>query len=336
MNDMISVVVPIYNGGKYIERSIQSILEQTYTNIEVIAVDDGSTDNSLEILNYMREADARIRLVCQENKGVTSARIAGVKAAKGDWIGFVDVDDEIETTMYNRLLINAKDYYADISHCGYQMIFPSRVDYYYDTGKLLLQDNQRGLKDLIEGKFIEPGLCNKLYRRKLFNKLLIDNYIDTSIKNTEDLLMNFYLFREANTSVYEDFCPYHYIKRAGSASTAKINENKLGDPLKVLKIIRNETLNNRNLQEKINSRIAGRLIQLATKNDADRQSGLIQRYKSNARRELMEMTPMLLKGNYPMRIKILSTWAAFSPITYSVVHLVYSKAKGTDKKYEIW
>lgn len=333
--DLISVIVPVYNIASYIDNCIKSILQQSYRKIEVIVVNDGSTDGSKEILDRLADEHSSIKVIDQMNGGVTKARIAGIGAATGEWIGFVDGDDLIEPEMYEHLLDNAHKYHADISHCGYQMVFPSRIDYYYNTGRLVIQDTETGLKDLIEGEYVEPGLCNKLYRKSLFHKLIHNCLMDTSVKNTEDLLMNFYLFREANLSVYEDFCPYHYIKRADSASTVKISEHKLGDPLKVLKIIRGETLDNTNLQGEINSRIAGRLIQLATMNETDSQSDLIHRYKTNARKELKEMIPLLLKGNYSKRTRILSTWAAYSPVTYSLVHKAYSKAKGTDKKYEI-
>ncbi len=333
--ELISVVVPAYNIAPYIETCVKSILRQSYKPIEIIIVDDGSTDETGCIIDRLADEYPGIKAIHQSNGGVTKARIKGVVAASGEWIGFVDGDDLIEPEMYEHLLNNAYKYHADISHCGYQMVFPSRVDYYYNTGRIVQQDNETGLNDLIEGKFIEPGLCNKLYKRNLFYGLVKGNLIDTTIKNTEDLLMNFYLFREAGMSIYEDICPYHYLRRKGSASTSIVNEHKLYDPLKVLKIIRSEIINNGDLQRKINSRIAGRLIQLATMNAEDSKSDLIFRYKLNARKELKGMIPILLSDNYSKRIKILATWAAYSPVTYSLVHKAYSKAKGTDKKYEI-
>lgn len=332
--ELISVIVPVYNIASYIENCVRSIMRQSHSTIQIVAVDDGSSDGSGEILDQLAREYAAIKVIHQANGGVTNARLSGVKAAAGNWIGFVDGDDLIEPDMYERLLNNAHKYSADISHCGYQMVFPSRVDYYYGTGRRVIQDNKNGLKDLIEGRFVEPGLCNKLYHKKLFQRLINDNLMDTSIKNTEDLLMNFYLFRESKRSIYEDFCPYHYLIREGSATTSKVNEHKLSDPLKVLKIIRNESINDELLRESINARIVGRLIHLSTM-EAEGQDDLIRPYKRNAQKELMKMIPMLLKGNYSKRIKVLSIWATICPITYSSVHKAYSKLKGTDKKYEI-
>ena len=167
----------------------------------------------------------------------------------------------------------------------------------------------------------------------MFLGSIFETLINTSIRNTEDLLMNFYLFRDASMSVYEDFCPYHYMVREGSAATAKINEHKLGDPLYVLRIIRNEVAKDAALQKCINTRIAGRLIQLVTM-DLGSQADLIRPFKTDARKELRKMIPTLLKGDYSKRIQVLSIWAAFSPVTYSAVHKVYSSIRGTDRKYE--
>lgn len=333
--ELISVIVPCYNIAPYIESCVKTILQQTYTSIEVILVDDGSTDGTADILDRLALMDARIRVIHQPNGGVTRARFAGIEAAKGDWIGFVDGDDAIEPDMYERLLENAHKYGADISHCGYQMVFPSRVDYYYNTGRLVKQDRQSGLKDLIAGSFIEPGLCNKLYNKTLLHSLLHSGKIDFSITQMEDLLMNFYLFSESDTSIFEDFCPYHYLVRMGSSSvTVKTNEHKLRDPLRVLEIIKTETADDPELRHTVNARIVGMLIGLATMPSAD-QPNLIKPHRAAARKQLRAMVPEILKGPYSKRTKLLSLWTVFWPWSYYAVHRVYARLRGTDKKYEV-
>ena len=112
---VISVVVPAYNCGPELRRCIDSILNQTCKNLEIIVVDDGSRDNTQEVL---RSYGDRIRWISQKNAGVTAARLQGVRLAGGQWIGFVDGDDCIENTMYERLLENALKHGADISQCG--------------------------------------------------------------------------------------------------------------------------------------------------------------------------------------------------------------------------
>ena len=235
---MISVIVPVYNLENYIEKTLKSIINQTYKDIEIIALDDGSTDNSAKILDSLAEQYSNLKVIHKTNEGVTNARLAGIQAAKGEWIGFVDGDDIIATNMYERLLNNAEKYHVQISHCGYQMVFgDGRVNYFYNTGHIILQDKMKGVKDLLEGTFVEPGLCNKLFSRSLFDDFMKQDLMDKSIKINEDLLMNYYLFLKSECSVYEDFCPYHYMVRANSASRSKMNKNKIYDPIKVKKII---------------------------------------------------------------------------------------------------
>ena len=235
---MISVIVPVYNLENYIEKTLKSVVNQTYKDIEIVAVDDGSTDNSAEILDHLAEQYSNLKVIHKINEGVTNARLAGIQAAKGEWIGFVDGDDIIDANMYERLLNNAEKYHVQISHCGYQMVFgDGRINYFYNTGDLILQDKIKGVKDLLEGIYVEPGLWNKLFSRSLFDDFMKQDLMDKSIKINEDLLMNYYLFLKSECSVYEDFCPYHYMVRANSASRSKMNKNKIYDPIKVKKII---------------------------------------------------------------------------------------------------
>lgn len=234
--DKISVIVPIYNLAPWLERCVESILAQTHENLEVILVDDGSGDDSLSIARSFAERDSRVKVIHQENAGVTAARLRGVAEATGDWIGFVDGDDEIEPWMYARLLENARTYCADISHCGYQRVNPEGiVEYHYNTGTLHCQDHLAGLRDLLEERLVEPGLCSKLYKRELFRGL--NGTMDLSIRNNEDMLMNFFLFSGAEKSVYEDVCPYHYLFRDNSAVRTKINEHRIYDRIRVRQAI---------------------------------------------------------------------------------------------------
>lgn len=234
----ISVIVPVYNLEKELPRCLESILAQTHRNLEVIAVDDGSSDGSREVLTEFAARDSRVMPVFKENGGVTSARLRGVAESSGDWIGFVDGDDEIEPDMYERLLANAEKYGADISHCGYRMVFADgRVHYFHNTGLLAEQNQITGLRDLLSGSKIEPGLCNKLFHKNLFHSLLHGGVMPTDIRINEDLLMNYWLFSAAQRSVFEDWCPYHYIVRGTSASRSKLNEHRIYDPIRVKRII---------------------------------------------------------------------------------------------------
>lgn len=235
MAALISVIVPVYNVAAGLPRCLDSILTQTYPDIEIIAVDDGSPDDSGDILDQYASRYPNVRAIHKENGGVTSARLRGVQEARGDWIGFVDGDDEIESGMYEHLLKNARVHQADISHCGYRMVFEDgRINYFHNTGMLVKHDRADALRELLSGEIVEPGLWNKLFRRELF----LDLKMDTDIKINEDLLMNFFLFCAAEVSVFEDWCPYHYMVRSDSASRVKLNDHKIYDPIRVKEMIR--------------------------------------------------------------------------------------------------
>lgn len=236
-NNLISVIVPVYNLENYIERCLKSIQNQTYSNIEIIVVDDGSIDDSWNVINRIAKEDNRVIPIHKENGGVSSARILGLVNANGEWIGFVDGDDEIEEDMYEVLMNNAFEYDADISHCGYKMIFnDGRINSFYDTKVKKIQDNTTGVIDLLEGDLIEPGLCNKLYKKSLFE----DIELDTNIKINEDLLLNYYLFKNSQLSIFEDLTKYHYLIRDNSASRGKLNDYKIYDPIRVKEVILND------------------------------------------------------------------------------------------------
>ena len=230
--DKISVIVPVYNLEHLVKRCVQSIAAQTYQNLEILLVDDGSKDNSLSVIEGMAAEDSRIRVIHKENGGLPSARIAGIGAATGEWLTFVDGDDEIEPDMYERLLNNAKRYDADISHCGQVMVYPdgSRL-YFHNSGAVREQDNYLGLKDLLEESLVQPSVCNKLYKRELFADL--EGKYTEELWNNEDMLLNFYLFSRSKKSVFEDFCPYLYMIREGSLSQRKPNAHTIYDPILV-------------------------------------------------------------------------------------------------------
>lgn len=234
--ERISVIVPAYNNAPWLPRCLDSLLNQTYRNLEIIVVNDGSTDDTKAVLDAYAAGHERVKVIHKENGGVTSARLRGVAEASGQWIGFVDGDDEIEPQMYARLLENVHSYGADISHCGHQVLFPDgRIGYVHNSGVLRQQDRLTGLRDLLDGGLIESSLCTKLFRRELFDGL--EAWIDPAIKNNEDFLMNYYLFARAEGAVFEDICPYHYLLRHGSASYRQFHEHSIFDPIRVRQII---------------------------------------------------------------------------------------------------
>ena len=329
----ISIIVPAYNIETALPRCLDSLLAQEYADLEIIVVNDGSKDGTAAVMDAYAAKDSRIKAIHKENGGVTSARLRGIQETTGDWIGFCDGDDFVEPDMYARLMANVMEHHADISHCGYKMMFPSgKIDYYYNTGKQIVQPGKQGCADLLEGSFVEPGLVNKIYRRELFAGLA--DWLDASIRINEDLLMNFYLFRQAEMAVFEDFCPYHYILRKGSAAVSKLNEHKLADPIKVQHIMEAETANEPTWNYFIQARLTYILIGTATLAYGD-QKALIKPHRKAARKELRQRLDSVLKGNFGKGLKLMALWAAYLPTSYRWVHNLYARMKGTYKRFEI-
>ena len=226
----VSVIVAAYNIQDYIVRCLESISNQTYKNLEVIVVDDGSSDNTGKLADEFASKDDRFIVIHKENRGVSSARNKGIDVANGDFIGFIDGDDIIECDMYEMLVNNLVKYEADISHCGYKLIDKDNETVFYGTNKVIIQDRKRGLVDLFEGTLIEPSLCNKIFKKSIVK----DIRLDESIKINEDLYFNILLFDRSNRSVFEDKAKYYYVKRENSATTSNVNNiRRVTDPLKV-------------------------------------------------------------------------------------------------------
>ena len=156
---MISVIIPIYNSEKYLSKCISSVLEQTYKDLELILVDDGSTDNSLNICNDFAERDSRIVVVHQKNAGVSAARNNGLKNAKGDFITFVDSDDYVENDWLELLFKAITEKNAEVAVCGIKL----------DDKQKIVECNCE-MKEQIILRLQECGLLysvvNKLYRRE--------------------------------------------------------------------------------------------------------------------------------------------------------------------------
>lgn len=317
MDDKISVIVPTYNNAPWLSRCLESIRNQTYRNLEILVVDDGSQDETWKILQEFSKSDSRIIPIHQENGGVTSARLRGVALATGDWIGFIDGDDWIEPQMYEKLLHNAKTYKADISHCGHRMDYPDGTSrFYYNTEILRPQDRILGLRDLLEERLVEPGLCNKLYRESLFQGL--HEIMPMQIRNNEDFLMNYFLFNRANQSIFEDICPYHYCIRGGSASQGKLNEHRIYDPIRVRKMILEQC------DESLRPDAQRALVQTALFAYAQLCRGMEKEYAQD-RKKVRDILRQQLsyRAMLPMKNAVMVWVVAYMPWVFHLVYGVY-------------
>ncbi len=222
MEYLINIVVPVYNVEKYVERCIKSIINQTYKNLRIILVDDGSTDSSLQICDEYAKKDNRIHIIHKENGGVSSARNAGIEYAQksgGGYIAFVDSDDFIDENMYSTLIEIAKDHDADIVECGYIRINGTKIINKNNTGKIHIYSGKKACEEVFFGPQIWEGISaliwDKLYRISLFENMrfqLVSVSEDTTL--TPKLL---YLSRKV---VKIDKNLYNYVFTEGSFSAS--------------------------------------------------------------------------------------------------------------------
>ncbi len=333
-NYKISVIVPVYNIEQYLPRCLDSILSQTHRNLEIIVVDDGSTDNSAYVIRRYAKKDKRIVPIFKRNSGVSDTRNKALDRAKGDYVGFVDGDDYIEPNMFEILLDNALQYNADISHCGYQMVFPSRVDYYFNTGTVREQDNRRGLTDLMSGNnLVEPGIWNKLYTREVIGK----TRMASDIKINEDYLFNVEVFRNARKSVFEDKPLYHYILRKNSAATSEISEKKLFDGITVRERIMHLFENND--EELYQMALSGLLMNnislyrtLVTNPSAKKFGDRKGKVKASIRKHYTKAKQL---GILTKRMKMDCFLIFYIPLVYRLLYKCYFAVTKSDRKYEV-
>ncbi len=210
MEPLISVIVPIYNVEQYLDRCIKSIVNQTYRNLEIILVDDGSPDSCPDICDKWAEKDDRIVVIHQKNAGLSAARNSGLDMANGEFISFVDSDDALDCDMLAFLygLIEQND--ADISRCSYQFNF--------EDGTLREAEINTEIR-ILEGEALMNDLCNTGYKcmvvwNKLYKRDVIGNLrYDTSVKASEDYIFNYFYFKKCKKMVCHDISKYEYTIR---------------------------------------------------------------------------------------------------------------------------
>lgn len=240
--DLISIIVPIYNVAPYLENCLDSIINQTYKNIEIICIEDCSTDNSADILKRYQKLDSRIVAIYNNtNEGIGITRQTALKIAKGEFIGFVDSDDFICINMYEELYQNAINHNADIVVCGNYIIKDS---IFYKQKQLMnydLFDNETSILQLLDGK-ISFYCWNKLYKKSLFSNIEF-----SKTRYSEDVNIVTKLLYKANKVLCIDKCLYFYRERTDSITHSKFSKNTLNmiQEFEIFNDFINENFNNK-------------------------------------------------------------------------------------------
>lgn len=223
--DLISVIIPIYNIEKYVERCIKSIINQTYSNLEIILVDDGSSDSSPEICDKFANIDSRIIVIHKKNGGLSDARNNGLKIAKGNYISFIDGDDYIKPFMYEVLIKNIKNCKADIAMCGFEYV--DEDDNVIETDTLQLKDciinSEQALEKLSDNYEVNYIVTwNKLYSSKC-----LENVKFPIGKINEDEFVMHTIYYNAKSIVCCNEKYYQYVQHNGSIMSGKIKTKRL-------------------------------------------------------------------------------------------------------------
>lgn len=216
----ISVIVPVYNVEGYLEKCVDSIINQSYKNLEIILVDDGSTDNSPVICDSYAEKDNRIKVIHKENGGLSDARNAGIKVASGEYLGFIDSDDYIDTRMYEILHSNIEKYQCDLAVCSFYHSYKSgNVCKGNNTKNIEVMDSKQSIKNL---NCIHPMAWNKLYKKSIFNNLLypVGRY-------NEDTFIIMDILTSIESCVVVDEPLYYYVMREQSITKARFQKKHL-------------------------------------------------------------------------------------------------------------
>lgn len=228
MDNLISVIVPVYNVEKYLEKCVNSIIKQSYKNLEIILVDDGSTDNSGKICDEFALKDNRIKVIHKENGGLSSARNKALEIAKGEYIGFVDSDDYISEDMYETLYKVIKGNEADISIVSFYEEYNGKIIGVRDTGNLEVLTKLEAINELLIDTKIQSYAWNKLFKRELFSELEFPTG-----KNFEDIATTLLLFEKASKVVLLETPKYHYLRRDDSIVGVR-NTKTYSDYLEVI------------------------------------------------------------------------------------------------------
>ena len=212
MNNLISIIIPVYNVEKYLDKCINSVVNQSYTNLEIILVNDGSTDNSPAICNKWADKDSRIKVINKANGGLSDARNAGLIAASGTFVAFIDSDDYIEPDMYEKLINTIHQAESDIALCKFRYVY--ETEQYSvcsaDSFDITEYTTFDAMSSLIDDR-IKQVVWNKLYKVELIKDIMFDVG-----KFHEDEFWSYKAIGNSSKIAEIDYTGYNYLQRANS------------------------------------------------------------------------------------------------------------------------
>lgn len=311
----ISIIVPIYNTEKYLEKLLDSISKQTYTNYEVLLVNDGSTDKSEVICNKWRENDSRFLYFYQTNQGVSAARNLGLEKMTGDYVVFIDSDDVIDSDYLETLLIGCKN--ADICVCDVVVEANQEIKKVFSCHEKLL-NREEALNKLFEREEINSGPCAKIYRKDI-----LKNVRYRKMKTYEDILFVMDAFANSRCIASTNMTRYHYIENDTGAMSNML-KNPSTDIIVATDIIMKFLQKNTNLSAKSLYITISHLLQYAfeiLKKNCYRDDTFLYETRNLYRRYLINIIKC---SSIPVREKILFVMFLMR-LVYSEGHLHFIK-----------
>lgn len=233
--DLVSIIVPVYNVEKYLEKCLDSLIKQTYRNLQIILVDDGSGDSSGTICDRYAGQDNRIQVIHKKQSGVSAARNTGLEAVKGSYICFADSDDWIDEKMIETMYENMVEEKAQISIIGYDMVWEDgRSQKKSDENAYYVWNQREAIAQWMTQKIFKGFMCDKMFDKEIFTEIRFPE--DRSYM--EDVAIGLDLFAKAETVVYSGKIGYHYLQRQGSATNSGFQERELLGITEAEKMIR--------------------------------------------------------------------------------------------------
>lgn len=234
---LISVIVPVYGAEQSMNECVKSIVEQTYRNLEIILVDDGSPDRCPELCDRWSSKDLRIRVIHQRNTGPSAARNAGIDAARGEYLGFVDPDDHIASDMYETLLRNLLREQADVSIIGTSLVGEDGQTYVpCETQCYLCMDSAQAFKYVNVPGYFHVAVWDKLYHRELFD----DIRFPENLRSGEDYPVTYRVLDKARTLIYDSTPGYFYHLHESMTLRLRITTAQSDETLAVLKMVKDK------------------------------------------------------------------------------------------------
>lgn len=286
MDKLVSVVIPVFNGEQYINICLDSLIKQTYKNIELIIVNDGSTDGTNNIIKDYKRKYNFIKIIDQPNQGVSVARNNGIMHATGEYITFVDSDDYVEVDYVKHLVDIIDDYDCDVAITSYT---------YNDTKKesnsdVYTFDGPNAIKNMMLSIKFDSCVCSKLFKTENAKKIMFNDKLVIA----EDLYFYYQLFSNCKTICYVNYVDYHYVQHKNSAIN-KLTIKKIES----LKIFEKMLCENKDAQihQAISSKYVSTIFHLLSLKDCEMYNKNLETYKEVVKKNRI----YLLKSKYCTR-----------------------------------